>query len=451
MNPHVFREYDIRGVAERDLTDEFTRALGRALGTFQMRAGHRQLAVGRDCRTSSDRLHEELVRGLLEAGVHVVDVGVVPTPLMYFAVHHLDLDGGVEITGSHNPPPENGFKMMKGKGSLFGDDIRALKRMIEEDDYDLPGGGTVEQVDVLPSYLGFLRGNVRLARTDLRIALDAGNGAAGPTAVAAMEALGLEPIALLCKMDGRFPVHHPDPTDPESLELLIRKVKDEGLDLGIAFDGDGDRIGVVDAEGGILWGDQLLTLLSRELLADHPGAAVLGEVKCSQTLYDDIAKHGGRPILWKTGHSLIKTKMKEEGALLAGEMSGHLFFADRYYGFDDAVYAAARLLELLARADRPLHQLLVDVPETHTTPELRVECPDDEKFAVVEKVRDRFAAEHDVITVDGARIQFGDGAWGLVRASNTQPVLVLRFEARTPERRDAIRAEVEQAVAEARA
>ncbi|HJL49731.1 MAG TPA: phosphomannomutase/phosphoglucomutase, partial [Polyangiaceae bacterium LLY-WYZ-15_(1-7)] len=445
MNPHVFREYDIRGVAERDLTDEFTRALGRALGTFQMRAGHRQLAVGRDCRTSSDRLHEELVRGLLEAGVHVVDVGVVPTPLMYFAVHHLDLDGGVEITGSHNPPPENGFKMMKGKGSLFGDDIRALKRMIEEDDYDLPGGGTVEQVDVLPSYLGFLRGNVRLARTDLRIALDAGNGAAGPTAVAAMEALGLEPIALLCKMDGRFPVHHPDPTDPESLELLIRKVKDEGLDLGIAFDGDGDRIGVVDAEGGILWGDQLLTLLSRELLADHPGAAVLGEVKCSQTLYDDIAKHGGRPILWKTGHSLIKTKMKEEGALLAGEMSGHLFFADRYYGFDDAVYAAARLLELLARADRPLHQLLVDVPETHTTPELRVECPDDEKFAVVEKVRDRFAAEHDVITVDGARIQFGDGAWGLVRASNTQPVLVLRFEARTPERRDAIRAEVEQA------
>ncbi|HJL33785.1 MAG TPA: phosphomannomutase/phosphoglucomutase, partial [Polyangiaceae bacterium LLY-WYZ-15_(1-7)] len=410
MNPHVFREYDIRGVAERDLTDEFTRALGRALGTFQMRAGHRQLAVGRDCRTSSDRLHEELVRGLLEAGVHVVDVGVVPTPLMYFAVHHLDLDGGVEITGSHNPPPENGFKMMKGKGSLFGDDIRALKRMIEEDDYDLPGGGTVEQVDVLPSYLGFLRGNVRLARTDLRIALDAGNGAAGPTAVAAMEALGLEPIALLCKMDGRFPVHHPDPTDPESLELLIRKVKDEGLDLGIAFDGDGDRIGVVDAEGGILWGDQLLTLLSRELLADHPGAAVLGEVKCSQTLYDDIAKHGGRPILWKTGHSLIKTKMKEEGALLAGEMSGHLFFADRYYGFDDAVYAAARLLELLARADRPLHQLLVDVPETHTTPELRVECPDDEKFAVVEKVRDRFAAEHDVITVDGARIQFGDGA-----------------------------------------
>lgn len=451
MNPHVFREYDIRGVAERDLTDEFTRALGRALGTFQMRAGHRQLAVGRDCRTSSDRLHEELVRGLLEAGVHVVDVGVVPTPLMYFAVHHLDLDGGVEITGSHNPPPENGFKMMKGKGSLFGDDIRALKRMIEEDDYDLPGGGTVEQVDVLPSYLGFLRGNVRLARTDLRIALDAGNGAAGPTAVAAMKALGLEPIALLCKMDGRFPVHHPDPTDPESLELLIRKVKDEGLDLGIAFDGDGDRIGVVDAEGGILWGDQLLTLLSRELLADHPGAAVLGEVKCSQTLYDDIAKHGGRPILWKTGHSLIKTKMKEEGALLAGEMSGHLFFADRYYGFDDAVYAAARLLELLARADRPLHQLLVDVPETHTTPELRVECPDDEKFAVVEKVRQRFAAEHDVITVDGARIQFGDGAWGLVRASNTQPVLVLRFEARTPERRDAIRAEVEQAVAEARA
>lgn len=450
MNLHIFREYDIRGVADRDLTDDLARALGRALGTFQRRLGNDRLALGRDCRLSSDRLHDEVLRGLLESGCHVVDVGVVPTPLMYFAVFHLDLDGGVEITGSHNPPPENGFKMMKGKGSLFGEDILTLRRMIEENDFDLPGGGTVEKVDVLPAYLGFLRGNVHPAHTKLRVAIDAGNGAAGPTALAALTTLGFDPVALLCEMDGTFPVHHPDPTEPHSLELLRKTVLEQGLDLGIAFDGDGDRIGVIDARGDILWGDKLLTLLARDLLAHRPGAAIVGEVKCSQTLYDDIAKHGGRPILWKTGHSLIKTKMKEEGALLAGEMSGHVFFADRFYGFDDATYAACRLLELLSRRSQPLHELLADVPLTFVTPELRVDCPDDEKFAVVAKVRERFARDHEVITVDGARILFGDAAWGLVRASNTQPVLVLRFEARTPERLSEIRGIVEAAVAEAR-
>ncbi|MCU0673611.1 MAG: phosphomannomutase/phosphoglucomutase [Myxococcota bacterium] len=417
MNLHIFREYDIRGVADRDLTDELARALGRALGTFQRRLGHTRLALGRDCRRSSDRLHDELL----------------------------------EITGSHNPPPENGFKMMKGKGSLFGEDIVTLRKMIEENDFDLPGGGTVEKIDVLPAYLGFLRGNVHPAHTKLRVAIDAGNGAAGPTALAALRTLGFDPVALLCEMDGDFPVHHPDPTEPHSLELLRKTVLEQGLDLGIAFDGDGDRIGVIDARGDILWGDKLLTLLARDLLAQRPGAAVLGEVKCSQTLYDDVAKHGGRPILWKTGHSLIKTKMKEEGALLAGEMSGHVFFADRFYGFDDATYAACRLLELLSRRSQPLHELLADVPVTYVTPELRVDCPDEEKFAVVAKVRERFARDHEVVTVDGARILFGDAAWGLVRASNTQPVLVLRFEARTPERLQEIRGIVEAAVAEARA
>lgn len=451
MNLNIFREYDIRGVADRDLTDELTRALGRALGTFHRRRGATKLAIGRDCRASSDRLHEELLRGLLETGCEVYDVGVVPTPLMYFAVFHLDLDGGVEITGSHNPPPENGFKMMKGKGSLFGDDIVTLRRMIEESDFDLASGGRVEKVDVLPAYLGFLRGNVQPAHTRIRVAIDAGNGAAGPTALAALRALGFDPVPLLCEMDGTFPVHHPDPTEPHSLELLRSTVLDQGLDLGIAFDGDGDRIGVIDARGEILWGDKLLTLLARDLLAQRPGAAILGEVKCSQTLYDDIAAHGGRPVLWKTGHSLIKTKMKEEGALLAGEMSGHVFFADRFYGFDDATYAACRLLELLSKRDQPLHALLADVPVTHVTPELRVDCADEEKFAVVAKVRERFSRDHEVLTVDGARILFGDAAWGLVRASNTQPVLVLRFEARTPERLAEIRAVVESAVAEARA
>lgn len=451
MNPNVFREYDIRGVADVDLDSDFVRDLGRAVGTFHRRRGHQRIAIGRDCRVSSDRLHGALTEGLLETGLRLVDIGVVPTPLMYFAVHHLDLDGGVEITGSHNPPPDNGFKMMTGKGSLFGRDIMALKSAIEGRSFDLAPGGAVDEVDVLPAYLGFLQGNIRLAHTDLRFAIDAGNGAAGPTAVAAFRALGLKPVELLCDMDGTFPVHHPDPTEPESLELLRERIAADGLDLGIAFDGDGDRIGIVDGRGQIMWGDKLLTLLARRVLRDRPGAAVLGEVKCSQTLYDDIAAQGGRPILWKTGHSLIKTKMKEEHALLAGEMSGHVFFADRFFGYDDAIYAAARILELLTEAQQPIHELLADVPETHVTPEIRVECPDDQKFDVVDAVRTKYQETHEVVTVDGARIQFGDGAWGLVRASNTQPALVLRFEARDHDTLQKIRSEVEAAVATARA
>src|SRR5690606_36100278 len=254
--------------------------------------------------------------------------------LLYFAVFHLDLDGGVQITGSHNPPDENGFKMMRGKASLFGDDVRTLRTMILERDFDLPGGGASTEVDVMPAYGGFMKGNVSLARHDLRFAIDAGNGAGGPAALAACAAVGLDPVPLLCEMDGRFPVHHPDPTELENVELLRRTVLDRGLEFGVAFDGDADRIGVIDEKGEVIWGDRLMILLGRALLAERPGAAILGEVKCSQTLYDDIAEHGGRPILWKTGHSLIKSKMKQEGALLAGEMSGHIFFADRFFGFD---------------------------------------------------------------------------------------------------------------------
>jgi phosphomannomutase/phosphoglucomutase len=290
-----------------------------------------------------------------------------------------------------------------------------------------------------------VRGNVRLARKDIRFAIDAGNGAAGPTAVAALEAAGLSPIALLCEMDGAFPVHHPDPSLPKNLELLRDEVLSKGLELGIAYDGDGDRIGVIDARGDIMWGDKLMVVYSRALLADRPGAAILGEVKCSQTMYDDIAAHGGRPILWKTGHSLIKAKMKEEKALLAGEMSGHVFFADRYYGFDDAVYATLRLLEIVAANDRPLHALIADLPKTHVTPEIRVPCADDDKFAVVDTVLKHFQSTHDVVDVDGARVRF-DGGWGLVRASNTQPVLVMRFEADTEAGLDAIKSEVEGVV-----
>jgi phosphomannomutase/phosphoglucomutase len=452
-NPNVFREYDIRGVADRDLPDSLARDLGRALGTFWMRRGARRVAVGADCRLSSPRLKAALSEGLLECGLTLIDIGVGPTPMMYFSVFHgpggEPLDGGVQVTGSHNPPAENGFKMMAGRETLSGEDIARLRQMIEQEDFVRAPGGRVEELDPLPAYAGFVKGNVELRRTDLRLAIDAGSGSAGPVALAALRAVGLDPIPLLCEPDGRFPVHHPDPSEPHNLELLRRTVLERGLDLGVAYDGDGDRIGVIDAHGEVLFGDRLLILLARHVLRDRPGAAILGEVKCSQTLYDDIAKHGGRPILWKTGHSLIKKKMREEGALLAGEMSGHVFFADRFFGFDDAVYATLRLLEILAAEARPLAELLADVPATVSTPEIRVECPDELKFAVVDRVKERFGRDHDVITVDGARILF-EGGWGLVRASNTQPVLVLRFEAEDEARLAAIRAVVEQAVVEAR-
>jgi phosphomannomutase/phosphoglucomutase len=448
MNPHIFREYDIRGVADRDLTDEVAHRIGRALGTIFAERGKRRIVVGRDCRLSSQRIRDAVVRGLIEAGRHVVTIEVGPTPLLYFAVHHLDADGGVMVTGSHNPPEDNGLKIVMGKASFFGDDIRALGRRAAEDALAPAAGGAVKDATVSDAYVAFMRGNVRFPRKDLRVVVDGGNGAGGPLVLACMRALGLDPVALYCEMDGTFPNHHPDPTVPKNVEALVETVKRLGADVGIALDGDADRIGAVDARGEIVWGDKLLIAFARSILARRPGAAVLGEVKCSQTLYDDIAAHGGRPILWKTGHSLIKTKMKEEGALLAGEMSGHLFFADRYYGFDDAVYASLRLVELLGAEGRGLESLLEDVPETYATPELREPCPDERKFAVVDRVLAHFRPTHDVVDVDGARVDFGDG-WGLVRASNTQPVLVLRFEAGSPARRDEIRAEVEAVVREA--
>jgi phosphomannomutase/phosphoglucomutase len=445
MNPLIFREYDVRGLAERDLTDELAENLGRAFGTFLRRRGQRRIVLGRDCRLSSPRLHAALLRGLLETGLTLIDIGVGPTPMMYFSVFHLDTDGGVQITGSHNPPEDNGFKLMSGKQTLAGDEVRELRALIERRDFDLPGDGKHELFDPLPAYVGYMRGNIRLARTDLRFAIDAGNGAGGPAALACMAALGLSPIAMYCEMDGAFPNHHPDPSLPENLEALIARVREDGLAFGIAYDGDADRIGLVDNRGNIVFGDRLMILLSRHILKRHPGAAILGEVKCSQTLYDDIAKHGGRPIIWKTGHSLIKRKMKEEHALLAGEMSGHVFFADRYYGFDDAIYASLRLLEIVAEGDASLERLLADVPQTHATPELRVDCGDEVKFGVVRRVLDYYRPTHDVLDVDGARITFA-GGWGLVRASNTQAALVLRFEAESAARLAEIRSEVEAVV-----
>ncbi|WP_394824036.1 phosphomannomutase/phosphoglucomutase [Pendulispora albinea] len=457
---HIFREYDIRGVADRDLSDSLATALGRGLGTMLANAdGSRtRLALGRDCRLSSPRLHDALIAGLTQVGIDVVDIGIVPTPLLYFAVHHLHTDGGIQITGSHNPGEDNGFKIMKGKASFYGPDIVSLFQLIEAQENenvvaDRPGA--LEIVDVLPAYIEAVKARIKLpANVNLPFVVDAGNGAGGPTALAVMHALGLKPDPLYCEMDGRFPNHHPDPTVLANVQDLIDRVRTTGARVGIAYDGDADRLGAVDANGEVVWGDKLMILFSRALLKENPGAAILGEVKCSQTLYDDIAAQGGKPIMWKTGHSIIKSKMKESGALLAGEMSGHLFFADRYFGYDDAIYASLRLLEILANDGRSLGEMLSDVPTTFSTPELRVDCPDAIKFDVVRAVTEHYKKSgREVIDIDGARIQFGkpgEPAWGLVRASNTGPVLVLRFEATTAEERDRIRAEVEATVLSAR-
>lgn len=442
LNPDTFRQYDIRGHAERDFGDALVRDLGLSLGTFYAKRGLERIAVGRDCRLSSPRLHQALCAGMLETGMHITDIGVGPTPLLYFAVHHLDLDGGVQITGSHNPPEENGFKMMVGKASLYGAAIDELRTTIERRSFRSASVGTIETFDAAPAYVRNVQNDIQLGPRDVRFAIDAGNGAAGPLAVRTMSALGLDPTTLLCEMDGSFPVHHADPTDLETLHMLRERVLSDGLELGFAYDGDGDRVGVIDARGEVIWGDKLMIILSRALLERHPGATIIGEVKCSQTMYDDIASHGGRGLLWKTGHSLIKTKMKEENALLAGEMSGHIFFADRYFGFDDAIYATLRILEIVSHSDIPLHEMLSDVPTTFATPEIRVECTDARKFELVEQVLAHYRPTHRLVDIDGARIEF-DGGWGLVRASNTQPALVLRFEADSESGLDSIRAEVE--------
>lgn len=460
---NIFREYDIRGVADRDLSDELAEAVGRGLGEMLAveALGARKaprLAVGRDCRLSSDRLHAALLRGLAKAGVHVMDIGVGPTPMLYFAVYELGTDGGIQITGSHNPGDENGFKMMRGKASFYGADIQKLREKIAVADYgpDASATAKVETVDVQDAYVAQMKERFDFGGSNLVFTIDAGNGAGGPLGLRTMKALGLSPDPLFCDMDGTFPNHHPDPTVEKNLAALVARVKETKARVGLAYDGDADRLGAVDADGNVIWGDKLMILFSRALLLDKPGSTIIGEVKCSQTLYDDIAKHGGKPVVWKTGHSLIKTKMKETGAMLAGEMSGHLFFADRYLGYDDAIYASLRLLEILARDRRPLSEMLADVPKTFSTPELRVDCPDAIKFHVVAAVTRRYKEKGNaVLDIDGARISFPSEStaptWGLVRASNTGPILVMRFEAGTEAELAAIRGEVEGVVTEERA
>jgi phosphomannomutase / phosphoglucomutase len=445
-NARIFREYDVRGVADRDLPDALVAGLGDALGEHFRAAGARRITVGRDCRLSSPRIHATLRGRLCSAGLAVEDIGVVHSPGLYFSVFHLQADGGVMITASHNPGEDNGFKVMRGRGTIYGQEIQDLRAATEarlaRPAAPVPGG-TVREVDVLGPYVDHIVAGARLGGRRPQVVVDGGNGTGGLTCVAIMRRLGVPVVPLYCEPDGTFPHHHPDPTVPENLTDLVRRVQETGAEAGIALDGDADRIGVVDPRGRMVWGDQLMMLFARDILRERPGATFVSEVKCSQALYDDIAARGGRAIMWKVGHSLIKSKMKEEGAVLAGEMSGHMFFADRYFGYDDAVYAAARLVELLSRSEATLADLVDTLPVLHNTPEIRLPCPDEIKFEVVRRAVAHYKARHAVVDVDGARVSFA-GGWGLVRASNTGPVLVVRCEADSAERLGVIRAEIEE-------
>jgi len=444
VSANIFREYDIRGLVDTELTDDVVRAIGRGFGTYSIRRGNRVLAVGRDVRLSSDHFFALLSEGLTAAGCDVIDVGVVPTPLLYFSLFQLPVQGGVMITGSHNPSEYNGFKLCVGKETIYGNEIQKVCAMIEENDF-LSGHGVVtRQEGMIVRYIEHVKSHIRIDRP-VRTVIDAGNGTASLVAPQLLRALGCPATELYCTPDGHFPNHHPDPTVPENLKELINTVRSEKAEMGLAFDGDSDRLGVVDEQGNILWGDQILMVFARDVLKRRPKSTVIFEVKCSKTLEDDVRARGGNPIMWKAGHSLIKGKMKETGAALAGEMSGHLFFADEYFGYDDAIYSAVRFLRIVAQSKMPVSEFLKDVPKTYTTPELRVDCADEKKFSVVEAVRKHYAGKYPTIDVDGVRVNFGDG-WGLVRASNTQPVLVLRFEADTEPRLQQIRSEVEHVV-----
>ncbi len=447
--PGIFREYDIRGVYGQDLSPEVARRVARAFAAYLR---HRTpgepllpVVVGHDNRASSPELHRAVVEALVDSGCAVVDVGLVTTPVFYFARVHLRVDGGVMVTASHNPPEYNGFKLAHGFGTLYGADIQEVRRLAEAG-VATHGDGSVRAADVTPAYRAAIRDRVKLGPRRLRVVVDCGNGTASVVAPQVLRDLGVEVVELYCDSDPTFPHHHPDPVDPKNVQDLIRTVGAERADVGLGFDGDGDRIGVVDDQGRIVWGDELMILFWREILPKYPGAQAIVEVKCSQALVDEVRRLGGRPFFYKTGHSLIKAKMKEIGAVFTGEMSGHMFFADEYYGFDDAVYAAARLLRILSHTDRPLSVLLADVPRYSATPEVRVPCPDDRKFAVVEALVRHFKERYEVVDVDGARVLFGDG-WGLVRASNTQPVLVVRAEGTTPEALRRIQKVLEEALA----
>jgi phosphomannomutase/phosphoglucomutase len=449
INEKIFREYDIRGVVGKDITRETAVSLGRAFGSFvkKLNPAAQQLSVGRDVRVSSADLAAGIADGITATGLDVCDIGVCPTPVQYFSLFHLDLDGGIMVTGSHNPPEYNGFKLSVGKETIHGKDIQMLKEIILKGEWvTSTREGRCSQHDVASAYRAHMMkrfsdlGDATYRR--LKVVVDAGNGTAGVIVPDILEKMNCEVIRLYCEPDGTFPNHHPDPTVPEYITDLIAETKRSGADAGFGYDGDADRIGVVDRAGNIIWGDQLMIVLSREVLRKNPRARIIGDVKCSHALFDDIRKHGGVPIMWKTGHSLIKQKMRDEGAVLAGEFSGHIFMGDDYFGYDDAIYATLRVVEIMKKSGKDLIELLSDIPKVCFTPEIRIDCPDSQKRKIVETVAGRFEGYRsnggarypisDIATVDGIRVLFANG-WALLRASNTQPVLVLRVEAEDAE------------------
>ena len=426
INPQIFREYDIRGLVDVDLTQDSTELIGKSIGTYIYRNGGKTLTVGYDMRASSIPFRDSLIRGINSTGCDVIDIGMVPTPVAYFSLHHLKPDGGVMITGSHNPSEFNGFKISNGLHSLYGESIQELRRLIDSDDFEL-GSGKLSKDNVLEDYIQGIFNRVKVSRS-VKVVVDGGNGCFGIVGPQLLKRIGANIVELYCEPDGSFPNHHPDPTVEKNMLDLSKKVKEERAELGIGFDGDADRIGIVDENGKILWGDQLLMIFARDILKHNPGATIVGEVKCSQNLFKDIEGHGGTAVMSAAGHSLIKKKMQETNSLLAGEMSGHVCFADDYYGFDDAIYAACRILQIVASSKIKVSEMLLDVPKTEATPEIRVDCPDDRKFEIVRELTESFRKNYDVIDIDGVRINFGEG-WALIRASNTQPVIVFRFEA----------------------
>ena len=439
----IFREYDIRGIAGKDLTEDVASAVAGAYAAFLTeKRVNGAVAVGRDNRPSGEKLHAALVAGLLDSGIDVIDIGIVPTPLAYWSQHNLNVVGGIQITGSHNPPEYNGFKLGLGRTSIYSGDIQHL--------YDLAvagrfprGQGTLRHEDVIDRYVDDIAARVGQLPSRMKVVLDCGNGAGALVAPKLFPKLGINPRCMFCESDGTFPNHHPDPTVPKNLEALIEAVRNDRADIGIAFDGDADRIGVIDDSGEIIWGDYLLIVYARDALArTGRGQSIVFDVKASQALPEAVEKAGGIPVMWKTGHSLIEKKMHETRAPVGGEMSGHMFFSEGFYGFDDALYGAARLLKIVADSGKTIRELLADVPRFVSTPEIRVDCPDDRKFGIVENATAHFSSRYQVNTVDGVRVLFGDG-WGLIRGSNTQPVLVMRFEARSAEQLERIRSEMQ--------
>ena len=436
MNPEIFRQYDIRGIAGKDLNEENVFKIGQAIGSYLLAENKKEFCVGKDCRLTSDSYAKALIKGLCSTGCNVIDIGTCPTPVLYFSIQEFKKDGGVMVTASHNPKEYNGFKLCRGLSSIFGDEIQNIFKIIEKGEFK-KGQGFCKKKDAITPYMDFIKKNIKIKKK-LRIGIDAGNGTAGPIALPLIKNFGCEVFDIYCDMDGNFPNHIADPTVEKYMKDLSDLVKKEKLDFGIGYDGDSDRVGIIDENGKLLLGDQLMIIFSREILSRKPNSVFISEVKASKTMYDDIEKKGGKAIMWKAGHSFIKEKMKEENAELAGEVSGHIFFKDRFFGFDDAIYASLRFIELLSNTSKTTSELLSDVPKVYSSPEMRFDCPDNIKFKLVKKLSKKFKKKHKTIDIDGVRIVFDDG-WGLLRASNTQGAIVMRFEALSEKRLEEIK------------